>query len=171
MFDITKLNKYSKNIAELLFRDYPEWKQYASINLPSGNFSVEIPSPTGVAIRNLYISTTETCVSISYFDYFHEQFGFTNTPEQDYYSVADFIKDFINEDILIVFKKHGFLFIKWQTPYIMTHKELQSIKPSQISCIRSWKGTYDRGNLKYKKLLPNNGCDPTNVTNVPQKKL
>jgi hypothetical protein len=164
MIDLSRLNEHSKKIANLLFTDHPEWIEFASLwvnhlnkanpyNLIDCYLAVEVPSPTGQVIRNLNICTTGSGTAIHYFDYFHVQFGFGQTIETEYVCTKEFITDFLNEELIVICKKHSFLGFHWTTqPGIISLNEIQGMKSSKISCIRSWKGTYDTGELKYKKL-------------------
>ncbi len=142
LLNVTRLDEYSRFVAQWFFETYPEWQQYAT-NDPDheGALLVEIPSPTGSSDGQLIICTAHGEITL-YFEWSFRHIGWAEQTDEDVLGDAKgFIDDLINERLLIAVKRVG---SKWEYSQFLAAEELDQLDREEFSYLRSWRGTYDR---------------------------
>jgi hypothetical protein len=151
MLDLTKLNDHSREFAHRLFREFPDWLQFARYD-PYEEFEkeallVEVPRPTDGSSHGLFITTSEWEVSVGYGESFHTRFGAGGEgDERNFFDDAmAFIRDFVAERIVVAVARQG---REWLGAWQLDPREhdLANVDHEEgvTISIRSWRGTFDR---------------------------
>jgi hypothetical protein len=148
-----ELNQFSRQIAEALFKRFPDWRHYARVEDnehrdEGGILYVEVPVLPGSNLnRPLYVLTANDEVVVG-FDSDHNHFedlvesGGSDSSIQE---VLDFIVDILEERLVAVSWWAGSS-IRGATmiPSSSKPEPSEHIHSFDRVRIRSWKGTYDR---------------------------
>ena len=157
-----KLDDYSQRFAEVLFRAFPEWKQFASVKKQNhtdelGFLVVEVPALTKGLISDekllkngdfLWIfSDGEITIG---FDYHHTHFDHFEfqTEALNFADAVEFIKSILDEKVCFVAVFSGNSFCGSTSVSANEKPDLSSWNWLDKSCqdvyIRSWRNTYNR---------------------------
>ncbi len=151
MIDLERLNAHSRLFADLLFRRWPQWLQYARFD-PYEDFEkeallVEIPCPADGASHGLFITTSEWEISIGFGDSFHTRFGTSGEHGEKSFNeeAMKFLMDFVDERIVIATaSENGEWLGGWKLDLRKSEIESIEVAPGEKVSVRSWLGTYDR---------------------------
>ena len=150
MIDLNKLNDHSRQFARQLFREWPEWLQYARFD-PFEDFEkeallVEVPRPVDGSRHGLFITTSEWEISIGFGESFHTRFGAEGEPgEGDFHAAAlTFLRDFVTERVVVATaSQDGEWLGAWKVDRRREDLDALSVEPGASLSLRSWLGTYD----------------------------
>jgi hypothetical protein len=151
MIDLEQLNDHSRLFADMLFRRWPQWLQYARFD-PYEDFEkeallVEIPRPVDGSSHGLFITTSEWEVSVGFGESFHTRFGSSGDPGENNFleEALVFIKDFVEENIVIATASENDEWLGgWKIDLRSTGLDSVEVDPGVQVHIRSWKGSFDR---------------------------
>lgn len=152
---IKKLDFFSKRFAKFLFRNFPEWKRYLSVqprdeNSEGGYLVVKIPVPVKgfrlIPEERDHLRIDADGEVIVSFDYYHEHFDIFSD-EENFKQAVEFIKSILNEEICSVgiFSEE-----KWFGSTSVKAGEKPDLSKFNFSpsnqevYVRSWRGTYNR---------------------------
>jgi len=145
LFDIDRLNPYAREVADLLFAEYPDWIQFAGVHPDGNELEINVPVPDKDAAGDLTIYTRWGfgwgCISL-WFDLDANDFG-CGYPVDDAFKIAnEVISDIINERIVAGAKRQesGYYLSVGYFPV----DEIDSIPAGKVSQLRSFLGTYNR---------------------------
>ena len=147
-----ELNQFSRQIADALFKRFPDWRQYACVEKnekeEGGILYVEIPAPPLSNLnRPLYILTANEEVVVG-FDSDHNHFEDlieSGGSDSSIREVLDFIVDILEERLVAVSWWAGSsLRGATMIPSGSKPEPSEHIHSFDRVRIRSWKGTYDR---------------------------
>ena len=148
-----ELNKFSRQIADALFKRFPDWRHYARVDKnetrdEGGILYVEIPVPPESNLnRPLYILTANEEVVVGFdSDHNHfEDFGESGNNDSAIQEVLDFIVDILEERVVAV--------SWWAGSSLRGATMIQSSSKPEPSehihsfdrvRIRSWNGAFDQ---------------------------
>jgi len=151
MIDLERLNDHSRQFATLLFRQWPEWVQYARFD-PYEDFEkeallVEVPRPVDGSRHGLFVTTSEWEVSVGFGETFHTRFGTSGEEgSKDFFGEAmTFLEDFVEERIVLAIAyQDGEWLGAWKVDLRAEPIEEIEVGEGETLKIRSWKGTHDR---------------------------
>ena len=151
MLDLNKLNDHSRQFAHLLFREWPQWLQYARFD-PFEDFEkeallVEVPRPVDGSRHGLFITTSEWEISIGFGESFHTRFGAEGEPgEQDFHDAAlSFLREFVAEQVVVATaSEDGQWLGAWKVDRRREDLDALEVEPGTSLTVRSWLGTFDR---------------------------
>jgi hypothetical protein len=141
---MARLDNFSRDVAKLLFRHFPQWQGLAKIE-PAEDGSaylrleVEAP-PESAADHGLCVTTSDGQMTVE-FDYYHGYFGGQINDGGAEYAVG-FVLDLLSEKIPVISWWHKCELVAWST--IKDGKPLLSddlVEPYDRIRIRSWNGT------------------------------
>jgi len=158
-----KLDDYSQRFADVLFKAFPSWREFASIETTQetsqeGFLLVKVPTPIKGLSPSGLIPTGEDCLRIDSdgeitigFDYYHthfDKFSGSALEEEEFKQAVEFLNSLINEEIYVAIIMEG---EKWRgSTSAKVGEELDLswlTKRDGLSAqvyVRSWKGTYNR---------------------------
>ncbi len=151
MIDLERLNDHSRQFAQMLFRRWPEWIQYAKFD-PFEDFEkeallVEVPNPVDGSAHGLYITTSEWEISVGYGENFHTRFGASGdgNDENDFYKQAmDFIGRFVDEEYVLATAYQDKEWLgAWKIDLRRESLDNVDVEPGVLVRIRSWKGRHN----------------------------
>ncbi len=146
MFNASNLNEYSRKIAQMLFAEHPNWRDYAKIDtsehVDSGSLLIIIPSPHDDQKGGLYISTDESAIRIN-FDAFHTHFGNWEgiTAEEAFREALTCIHAIFDETLLVMVTRYE---NRISEVRLINKCDKISLKERKTISIRSWYGTYNQ---------------------------
>jgi hypothetical protein len=151
MLDLTQLNDHSREFAHRLFREFPDWIQYARYD-PYEEFEkeallVEVPRASDGSGHGLFITTSEWEVAVGFGENFHTRFGVDRDPQSGNFldAAMDFIRDFVAERVAVATARQGNEWLgAWQVDPREPQLDGALEEEGVVVTIRSWRGTYDR---------------------------
>lgn len=151
MLDVSKLNDHSREFAQRLFREFPDWIRHARFD-PYEEFEkeallVEVPRPAADGRNGLFITTSEWEVAVGFGENFHTRFGAADeTGDPDFQGRAiAFIRDFVSEELVLVTAWQESEWLgAWTVPVAGGMVPEQDKEDGVSLRVRSWKGTHDR---------------------------
>lgn len=142
---LKRMGKYSKQVAKLLFQQYPLWFPFSEVQHDDHDdyyFVVKINAPVNPSDMDLVFETRGERITV-HFDRFHAHFGgWTGMTYKDAFDDAMIYLEKL-------FKEEYFVGIKMDEQGLvtgrgLTKEKLDSIDPNLLTYTRSWLGTYDR---------------------------
>jgi hypothetical protein len=151
MLDLDRLNDHSRVFAHRLFREFPDWLQYARYD-PYEDFEkeallVEVPRPTDGSGNGLFITTSEWEIAVGFGESFHTRFGVSGDAEAGNFldDAMDFIHDFVNERIAVATARQGNEWLgAWKVDPRARDLDALEKEEGVVVTVHSWRGTYDR---------------------------
>jgi hypothetical protein len=151
MLDVSRLNDHSREFAQRLFREFPDWLKYARFD-PYEEFEkeallVEVPRPAADGRNGLFITTSEWEVSVGFGENFHTRFGVgAGGDDADFHGRAiQFIRDFVAERLVLVTAWQDDEWLGAWTVAVTEGMVPEQDKEDGVSLrYRSWRGSHDR---------------------------
>ncbi len=151
MLDVSKLNDHSREFAQRLFTEFPDWLKFARFD-PYEDFEkeallVEVPGPAGNAALGLFITTSEWEVSIGFGENFHTRFGASDDPQAGnfYDDAIQFLHDFVNEKVILATAWQGKEWLgAWKIYPDRQPIDAIDREEGVVVVLRSWRGTYNQ---------------------------
>ena len=154
---IKKLDFYSKRFAKVLFRAFPEWERYLSLepardNPEGGSLVVKVPVPEkglrSIPAEEDYLRIDSNGEIIVSFDSYHDHFDLFGTEAENFRQAVEFIRSIVKEEICVV---GAFNENKWRGAASLKAGEKPDLSkfsnldpPCREVYVRSWRGTYNR---------------------------
>lgn len=142
------LDDYSKGFASRLFIEFPQYQKYTQVKKDDDHchesyLYIEIPCPSNTDSQ-LWISTEDNEITVGFGGY-HTHFGYNDDREEDYEEAINFIKEIINEKLIIIVARKDE--IESFSTYIKCNEISTVIKKGdniESIVLKSWNGTYNK---------------------------